>query len=174
MEKKYSFLKDEIAIMEIRKHKWLESQRAGREIGFATAAVDWMKRYGEAFKQSRLANEGTSDPLKEKRQFRRFARVFPILLSINNRTLRCQTKDINLVGLSCSVPAFIPRDTLAKVSLQFNENRRLATGPSFTFQSRVARIADENSHHFRKSYRVFLPFSEEVRDYLRLATNVLS
>jgi hypothetical protein len=172
MEKKYSFLKDEIAIIEIRKHKWLESERVGQEIGFATAAVDWIKQYGEAFKQFRLANETETDPLKEKRQYRRFPSELPLQLSINNRTLRCRAKDINLVGLSCTVPAFIPNDTIAQVSLQFNQKRHPEAGPSFTFQSRIARVADEAGHRLKRSYRVFLPFSEEVRDYLRVQTNL--
>ena len=53
MENDYSFLKDELALNEIRKHKWIESEKCGREIGFATAAFDWIKRYGYAFKQCR-------------------------------------------------------------------------------------------------------------------------
>jgi hypothetical protein len=51
--KKYPFLKDELAINEIRKHKWIESEKAGQEIGFATAAVDWINKYGEAWLQFR-------------------------------------------------------------------------------------------------------------------------
>jgi len=50
---KYSFLKDELAVNEIRKHKWIESEKAGQEIGFATAAFDWISRYGEAWLQFR-------------------------------------------------------------------------------------------------------------------------
>ena len=53
MKKQYSFLKDELAITEIRKHKWIESEKAGCEIGFATAAYDWVTKYGEAWLQFR-------------------------------------------------------------------------------------------------------------------------
>lgn len=51
----YSFLKDEFALFEIRKHKWLISERAGREIGFATAALDWVKNYGDAWRFYRFS-----------------------------------------------------------------------------------------------------------------------
>ncbi len=51
--KKYPFLKDELAIHEIRKHKWIESEKAGREIGFASAAFDWITKYGESWLQFR-------------------------------------------------------------------------------------------------------------------------
>ena len=54
MEENYSFLRDELALLEIRKHKWIESEKLGREIGFATAARDWINKYGEAWKQFRL------------------------------------------------------------------------------------------------------------------------
>jgi hypothetical protein len=49
MEKTYSFLKDELVLQEIRKHKWLESEKAGYEIGFASAAYDWICRFGNDY-----------------------------------------------------------------------------------------------------------------------------
>ncbi len=52
---RYSYLKDEFALDEIRKHKWIESEKAGCEIGFATAAVDWIKKHGEQWLQFRNA-----------------------------------------------------------------------------------------------------------------------
>ena len=36
----YSFLKDELALQEIRKHQWLEGEKKGHAVGFATAALD--------------------------------------------------------------------------------------------------------------------------------------
>lgn len=55
MEKHYSFLKDESALFEIRKHKWLISEKAGREIGFASAALDWIKNYGDTWRFYRFS-----------------------------------------------------------------------------------------------------------------------
>jgi len=46
MEKTYSFLSDELVLQEIRRHKWLESEKVGHEIGFASAAYDWICRFG--------------------------------------------------------------------------------------------------------------------------------
>ena len=45
----YSFLQDPEALSEIRKHKWLESEKIGEEVGFATAALDWINKYGHAW-----------------------------------------------------------------------------------------------------------------------------
>ncbi|MEW5894262.1 MAG: hypothetical protein AB1650_00645 [Candidatus Omnitrophota bacterium] len=52
---KYSFLNDDYAQFEIRKHKWIISEKAGHEIGFATAAVDWIKNYGDTWKFYRFS-----------------------------------------------------------------------------------------------------------------------
>ncbi len=60
---RYSFLKNELALEEIRKHKWIESEKAGCEIGFATAAVDWIKNYGEGWLRSRNINMTSEDGL---------------------------------------------------------------------------------------------------------------
>jgi hypothetical protein len=57
MRIQHPFLKDELALHEIRKHKWIESEKAGHEIGFATAAHDWITKYGQAwlvFRQERF------------------------------------------------------------------------------------------------------------------------
>ncbi len=51
----YSFLTDDAALFEIRKHKWLISEQAGREIGFASAAVDWINNYGDTWKFYRFS-----------------------------------------------------------------------------------------------------------------------
>lgn len=55
----YPFLQDELALLEIRKHKWIESEKLGQEIGFATAALNWINTYGSAWlawKENRVAN----------------------------------------------------------------------------------------------------------------------
>ena len=49
MKIEYPFLKDTQARQEIYKHKWIESEKAGREIGFASAAHDWISRHGKAW-----------------------------------------------------------------------------------------------------------------------------
>ena len=34
-------------VEEIKRHLWIESERAGRDIGFDDAARDWIKRYSK-------------------------------------------------------------------------------------------------------------------------------
>ncbi len=38
---------------EILKHKWIESEKAGHDIGFDKALVDWMVNHRQAWRKSR-------------------------------------------------------------------------------------------------------------------------
>ncbi|MDE1919956.1 MAG: glycosyl hydrolase family 57 [Candidatus Omnitrophica bacterium] len=43
---------DPQVVQEIEKHKWYESEKAGRDVGYEWAKEDWIKQYGEIWKQS--------------------------------------------------------------------------------------------------------------------------
>ena len=51
----YSILLDKYALCEIRKHKWIQSEKCGQEIGFATAALDWIDKYGVTWRFYRFS-----------------------------------------------------------------------------------------------------------------------
>ncbi len=40
---------------EILKHKWIESEKAGRDIGFEKALTDWIVKHRAAWRKSRQA-----------------------------------------------------------------------------------------------------------------------
>ena len=42
---------------EILKHKWLESEKAGRDIGFERALLDWIRNHRDRWKASRRAEQ---------------------------------------------------------------------------------------------------------------------
>jgi hypothetical protein len=42
-------LKDQRVVEEIKRHLWLESEKAGGDIGFDTAAEDWLNKYAQAW-----------------------------------------------------------------------------------------------------------------------------
>jgi len=44
-------LKDQRVRKEIDKHKWIESEKAGYDIGFEKAAEDWISRYADEWEQ---------------------------------------------------------------------------------------------------------------------------
>lgn len=36
-------------VEEINRHRWIESEKAGRDIGFARASTDWLERFSQAW-----------------------------------------------------------------------------------------------------------------------------
>jgi hypothetical protein len=41
---------------EILKHKWIESEKEGRDIGFERALTDWIVKYRSKWRKTRQAN----------------------------------------------------------------------------------------------------------------------
>jgi hypothetical protein len=41
---------------EILKHKWIESEKEGRDIGFERALLDWIRNHREDWRKSRAAS----------------------------------------------------------------------------------------------------------------------
>ncbi len=42
---------------EIMKHKWIESEKAGHDIGFERALTDWIVKYRSKWRKSRQASQ---------------------------------------------------------------------------------------------------------------------
>lgn len=40
---------------EILRHKWLESEKLGRDIGFERALMDWIRKYRDQWRSSRIS-----------------------------------------------------------------------------------------------------------------------
>ena len=47
---------------EILRHKWLESEKVGHDIGFEKALVDWVTRHRAEWRRSRQAQRSMSHP----------------------------------------------------------------------------------------------------------------
>ena len=74
MLKDYSFLQDELAIDEIRKHQWIESEKAGYDIGFKQAAQDWLDNYAKEWMSYHISETKKSkSPRKSKAKKKLFA-----------------------------------------------------------------------------------------------------
>jgi hypothetical protein len=43
---------------EILRHKWIESEKVGRDIGFERALLDWMLKHRTQWRQARAAAKG--------------------------------------------------------------------------------------------------------------------
>ncbi len=46
---------------EILKHKWLESEKAGHDIGFERALLDWIRKYRNHWRENRRARSKGND-----------------------------------------------------------------------------------------------------------------
>jgi hypothetical protein len=49
-------LRNKKVIAEINRHKWLESEIAGYDIGFEAAAENWLKKHAEAWVKYHISN----------------------------------------------------------------------------------------------------------------------
>ncbi len=45
---------------EILKHKWIESEKAGKDIGFERALLDWIRKHRESWRRGRKGQLGSS------------------------------------------------------------------------------------------------------------------
>ena len=45
---------------EILRHKWIESEKAGRDIGFERALLDWMLKHRTPWRHARVSAKGVS------------------------------------------------------------------------------------------------------------------
>ncbi len=164
MKKKYSFLKDSLALMEIRKHKWIESEKYKKEIGFATAAVDWVKNYGNTWKLARLGTSNDIDVFVEKRRYRRFSVNFPIEIMFNDIVIKTSSTNISLLGLCCETRLCLKDVSSLEIRINFS-NQRSKT--SHLFKAQTLRSSKKNMSRGETIYKNVILFDEHLRDVLR-------
>lgn len=158
MKDTYSYLKDPRALEEIRKHKWLQSQREGREIGFATAAVDWIKKYGEEWKRLHVKSDEGGEHLVERRKYRRFQLQCMVELFKNNVLQVAEAVDISFQGLLCR--------TSQQVRVGSQMCAKLVCGqgaPTAVYQGSVERFSLINAG----KYEFFIRFNEDSKNELQ-------
>lgn len=49
---------------EILKHKWIESEKEGRDIGFERALLDWIRNHRESWRETRSKIQKQASPTK--------------------------------------------------------------------------------------------------------------
>jgi|GEM_PF-3105578 len=158
MKDTYSYLKDPRALAEIRKHKWLRSQEESREIGFASAAVDWIKKYGEEWKRVHVKSQEEGEYLVERRKYRRFQLKCMVELLKNNALQIAEAVDISFQGLLCR--------TTQNVRVGTQMCARLVCGqgaPSAVYQGSVERFSLINAG----KYEFFIRFNDASQNELQ-------
>ena len=53
-------LRNKKAVEEINRHRWIESEKAGHDVGFETASVDWLEKFSIAWMQYHMPKRKTS------------------------------------------------------------------------------------------------------------------
>lgn len=53
-------LKNKQVIEEINRHRWIESERAGHDIGFESASTQWLEEFSRAWMQYHMPKRKTS------------------------------------------------------------------------------------------------------------------
>ena len=58
--KNEQLLKNKQAVEEINRHRWIESEKAGHDIGFETASLDWLEKFSTAWMQYHMPQQKNS------------------------------------------------------------------------------------------------------------------
>ncbi len=174
MKNTYPFLRDEVALTEIRKHKWIESEKIGQEIGFATAAMDWIHKYGKGWLAFHGKKETINTVFAERRRHRRFQVNLPIEIKNDQDCITSYTQDVNLMGISCLIPVYISPQMKMEIVIHPPTGEASVVRPTFQFPSQVTRISLVEKDHWPQGYQVFFPFSEQARDYLEHNTQIFN
>lgn len=166
MKQKFNYLQHDEAVNEMLKHKWIESQKSGRDIGFATAALDWIKRFGQSWKRANNINDNLVydelQELMERRKYRRFKINLPIKIKSDNLELDAQIKEFNHVGL----------DFISDTSLDVESYVEITTLPSnddCSFSNMRLRAKVIKSSFYQKSqsqnkkYLIFTLFDRDTQ-----------
>jgi len=153
MKDKYPYLTDPRALAEIRRHKWLESQKAGREVGFATAAVDWIRAYGAEWKDIHAAEIRDRDIFIERRKYRRFKLRGLVKLVTDGAAVLVEPLNVSFFGMLCRTPVSVPEGVTikARMSVDVAQGRK-----DLDCYGSVERVVASDSKYFD----LFFSFNE--------------
>jgi len=123
MQKRFNYLQHEGAVREILKHKWIESQKLGRDIGFVTAAHDWITKYGESWQKIHNQQAPQKDSqLIERRKYRRFKINIPITIRTDNLEFESRATALNHIGIDFLSDISLVTGSLIEIVIPFKIN----------------------------------------------------
>ncbi|MCK5012690.1 MAG: hypothetical protein KAS66_02635 [Candidatus Omnitrophica bacterium] len=80
-------LKNKKAVEEINRHRWIESEKAGHDIGFETASVDWLEKFSAAWMQYHMPKRKvSSDSSKVSRSAKTYSKTPPKRTKTSSKT----------------------------------------------------------------------------------------
>ncbi|MBU2101850.1 MAG: PilZ domain-containing protein [Candidatus Omnitrophota bacterium] len=118
----YPYLKDPRALAEIQKHKWFLSQESQCEVGFATAAVDWVKKYGDAWRRIHVKDDRGLESFVERRKYRRFNVAQEVTLRSKNIEFTAELINVNYFGVLCRTDHFLYLGNDVRIDVSLHEH----------------------------------------------------
>lgn len=152
MKSKYPYLKDPRAISEIRKHQWIESEKAGREIGFGTAAIDWISKFGRGWEEAFAKID--KNAFIENRKYRRFPLETFATLIHEDKIFKVRTININPQGVLCAIDEGLEAGRNVILQWSFEPDGKSGV----TFRGRVLRAWLRNKS--ASKYELLIKFDE--------------
>ncbi|MBN3040429.1 MAG: PilZ domain-containing protein [Candidatus Omnitrophica bacterium] len=152
MKDDYSYLKDPRALAEIRKHKWIESQKHKTEIGFATAALDWIKRYGRKWQEHHDAAD--NDIFIERRKYRRFDFESNVKAAKDHLEFIAESVNISFFGILLKTAQFLSLGSYLRIAAVTNG----CSQDNLDCSGTVSRVINKND-----TYEVFVKFDNGCR-----------
>ena len=67
---KEDLLKDKRVIAEIKRHLWIESEKAGRDIGFDQAAAEWLEKFSKDWMRYYMPEKASTADKKQGKTIR--------------------------------------------------------------------------------------------------------
>ena len=59
-------LNNKKVVEEINRHRWIESEKAGHDIGFEQASLDWLERFSKAWMDYHMPKQKHSSPFSSE------------------------------------------------------------------------------------------------------------
>lgn len=152
MRDKYPYLRDPRALAEIRKHKWIESEKKGKEIGFASAAVDWIGKYGEEWKKIHGEEYKDNRVFIERRKYRRFKLNAFIKLAKKDIFLLADALNVSFFGLLCRAKEYLEIGSEVDIYIKLTKNGK----KNLLCKGVIERILSVSPN----AYEIFLRFND--------------
>lgn len=153
-QRDFSF-KGMIMAMEINKHKWLESEKAGKDIGFVAATVDWLHKYSDNWYKYYSEKSLQESLFIERRNLRRFKLVAQAKLVSPDGLCLGKVINLSFTGAVCSSANDFPVGSRIRLHITFGKNDKQSLS-CIALVERVFFSAET------KRYEIFFKFSENI------------
>jgi len=168
MKRRFNYLQHEDAVKEILKYRESESEKTGGDIGFASAAIEWIKKHGEEWKkENNMIEDSLTNYLHgivERRAYRRFKTYLPIKICFGGMEFDGLMKKFNHVGVDIITAVSIPLHGHIEILIPSLSNKQNPIKQT-VLNANVLRIThyhDPKNPHLR--FQIFTHLDKESQE----------